>query len=252
MLIQRNRKCGAQFTQSKGIHTLERGKTTRSMVRDCVLFVNAWLWFIISMNYTTSRMFMFIHLFKGMGTQVWKKSSAIYQGEWKFGKPDGCGTYSVLLPETKEYEKKYSGMWKNGKKHGSGTYFYKNSAVYEGEWGEGNRSGWGRMYYDNGDIYEGEWMWDKSHGQGLIKYTNGNWYEGAWEDGKRNGNGKFYFSDQGQLYEGFWADGIAKCGILSDFGRDQAPKPTKYPIPPLELKEPQSVFGIDEQQQETP
>lgn len=55
--------------------------------------------------------------FTGNGTQVWKKSGAIYNGEWKFGKCDGHGTYSVLLPETKEYAKKYSGGWKNGKKH---------------------------------------------------------------------------------------------------------------------------------------
>ncbi|XP_035464366.2 MORN repeat-containing protein 3 isoform X1 [Scophthalmus maximus] len=171
----------------------------------------------------------------GKGTQVWKKPGAIYQGEWQFGKPDGFGTYSILLPETKEYEKKYSGMWKNGKKHGSGTYFYNNSAVYEGEWSEGNRSGWGRMYYENGDIYEGEWMRAKSHGQGTIRFANGNWYEGAWEEGKKNGHGKLYYSDKGQLYEGFWVDGSAKCGTLSDFGRDQAPTPTKYPIPHIHL-----------------
>lgn len=47
----------------------------------------------------------------------------------------------------------------------------------------------------------------------------------------KNGNGKFYHSDKGQLYEGFWVDGVAKCGTLSDFGRNEAKTPTEYPIP---------------------
>ncbi|XP_040012515.1 MORN repeat-containing protein 3 isoform X1 [Xiphias gladius] len=178
----------------------------------------------------------------GKGTQVWKKSSAIYNGEWKFGKRDGYGTYSILLPGTREYERRYCGRWKNGKKHGYGTYFYNNSAVYEGEWNEDHKSGWGRMYYENGDIYEGEWMRDKNHGQGIIRFANGNWYEGTWQDGKKNGNGKFYYCDKGQLYEGFWVDGVAKCGTLSDFGRDEAPTPTKYPIPQIQLVDMQLVL----------
>ncbi|XP_054469054.1 MORN repeat-containing protein 3 [Anoplopoma fimbria] len=179
----------------------------------------------------------------GKGTQVWQKSGAIYNGEWKFGKRDGYGTLSVLLPETKEYARKYCGGWKNGKKHGYGMLFYKNSAVYEGEWSEGHRGGWGRMYYDGGDIYEGEWMKDKAHGQGIIRFANGNWYEGAWRDGKKNGIGKFYYSDKGQIYEGFWVAGVAKCGTLSDFGRNEAPTPTKYPIPQIQLVDMQLVLS---------
>lgn len=29
-------------------------------------------------------------------------------------------------------------------------------------------------------------------------------------------------------------DGVAKCGTLSDFGRDEAPTQTKYPIPQVQ------------------
>ncbi|XP_040054128.1 MORN repeat-containing protein 3 isoform X2 [Gasterosteus aculeatus] len=145
----------------------------------------------------------------GKGTQVWKKSGAIYTGEWKFGKRDGYGTLSVLLPETKEYEKKYCGGWENGKKHGFGLQFYKNAAVYEGGWIEGQRGVWGRMCYESGDVYEGEWLMDKTHGQGTIRF--------------------------GQILEGFWVDGVAKCGTLSDFQRSEAPTPTKYSIPQLQL-----------------
>ena len=61
--------------------------------------------------------------------------------------------------------------------------------------------------------------------------ANENRYEGNWKYGKKNGHGKFFYLDKGQLYEGFWVDGVAKCGTVSDFGRDEAPTPTIYPIP---------------------
>ncbi|XP_034090069.1 MORN repeat-containing protein 3 isoform X2 [Gymnodraco acuticeps] len=183
----------------------------------------------------------------GKGTQVWKKSGAIYHGEWKFGKPDGYGTYSVLIPETKELAKKYCGEWKHGKKHGYGMYLYNNLAVYEGEWSENQRSGWGRMYYESRDIYEGEWMKDKNNGQGIIRCANGNWYEGTWREGKKNGDGKFYYSDRGQLYEGIWLDGVAKCGTLSDLGRNEAPTPSKCQIPQVHLVDMQLVLKESEE-----
>ena len=54
---------------------------------------------------------------QGTGTQVWKDSGSMYNGEWKHGKCDGFGTFSVLLPDAKEYATKYCGEWLNGKKH---------------------------------------------------------------------------------------------------------------------------------------
>ncbi|XP_037547770.1 MORN repeat-containing protein 3 [Nematolebias whitei] len=173
----------------------------------------------------------------GKGTQVWKKG-AMYDGEWKFGKQDGCGTYSVLPPGSTDYTKKYSGEWKSGKKHGNGKYFYNDVSAYEGEWSEDQRNGSGRMYFENGDIYEGEWMHDQMHGQGFIQFSNGNCYDGNWKDGKRNGDGKFFYTDRGVLYEGFWVDGMAKCGTMTEFRRDEASAPST-PFPKLLLKDPE-------------
>ncbi|XP_054613083.1 MORN repeat-containing protein 3 [Dunckerocampus dactyliophorus] len=178
----------------------------------------------------------------GRGTQVWKTSGAIYNGEWKCGKRDGYGICSVLVADTKMYAKKYCGEWRSGMKHGHGTYFYDNSAVYEGEWSRDQRCGWGRMLFNHGDVYEGEWMKDKEHGLGVIRYANGNWYDGSWKEGRKSGHGKFYYSDKGQLYEGLWVKGEAKCGTLSDFGRDDAPRPTKCPIPEVKLKDMKMVL----------
>uniref|UniRef100_K7FDR4 MORN repeat-containing protein 3 n=1 Tax=Pelodiscus sinensis TaxID=13735 RepID=K7FDR4_PELSI len=105
----------------------------------------------------------------GKGTQTWKSTRAIYNGDWKFGKRDGYGTYSIPDPITKEYKKVYSGWWKNDKKCGYGIKFYSDMEYYEGEWSRGKRSGWGRMYYQDGSIYEGQWLEDQHSGQGMLR-----------------------------------------------------------------------------------
>ncbi|XP_067107140.1 MORN repeat-containing protein 3 [Osmerus mordax] len=178
----------------------------------------------------------------GKGTQIWKTGGAIYDGDWKCGKREGYGTYSRICPKTNEYAREYSGGWKNDKKHGFGTHFYSLSASYEGEWSDDQRSGWGRMYYANGDIYEGEWLKDQHHGQGMLRLTNENRYEGTWKDGRKSGHGRFFYLDKGQLYDGFWVDGVAKCGAVSDFGREESIMPTLYPIPKVHLMDQASVL----------
>lgn len=65
--------------------------------------------------------------------------------------------------------------------------------------------------------------------------VNENRYEGVWKDGQKHGPGRFWFRDQGQLYEGFWVDGVAKCGTVCDFGREQAATPTLLPLPQVSL-----------------
>ncbi|KAM6051394.1 MORN repeat-containing protein 3 isoform 1-T1 [Theristicus caerulescens] len=105
----------------------------------------------------------------GKGTQVWKRTGAIYSGDWKFGKRDGYGSYSIPDPVTKEYKKVYTGWWKNDRKCGHGVTFYAVGERYEGEWSGGLRSGWGRMYYRDGSIYEGQWLADWPSGQGMLR-----------------------------------------------------------------------------------
>lgn len=89
------------------------------------------------------------------------------------------------------------------------------------------------MYYTDGSVYEGEWYNDQRNGKGVLKLANGNRYEGMWEGDQKNGPGKFLYMDKGQVYTGNWKDGIAKCGILEDFNREEAPNPPRYPLPPV-------------------
>ncbi|XP_013205261.1 MORN repeat-containing protein 3 isoform X2 [Microtus ochrogaster] len=139
----------------------------------------------------------------GKGTQVWKKSGATYEGDWRFGKRDGYGTLSHPDPETGKYRRVYSGWWKGDKKSGYGIQFYGPKDYYE---------------------------------------ENGNRYEGSWERGMKNGHGRFFHLDHGQLFEGFWVDDVAKCGTMIDFGRDEAPEPTQFPIPKVEIQDPDGVL----------
>ncbi|KFO23547.1 MORN repeat-containing protein 3 [Fukomys damarensis] len=178
----------------------------------------------------------------GKGTQVWKKTGAIYEGDWRFGKRDGYGTLSLPEQETGKYRRVYLGWWKGDKKSGYGIQFFGPKEYYEGEWCSSQCSGWGRMYYSNGDIYEGHWWKDKPHGEGMLRLKNGNRYEGTWERGRKHGNGRLFHLDHGQLFEGFWVEDVAKCGTMIDFGRDEAPAPTQFPIPKVKLLDPDGVL----------
>ncbi|XP_014681097.1 PREDICTED: MORN repeat-containing protein 3-like [Priapulus caudatus] len=171
----------------------------------------------------------------GKGTEKTQSTGAIYDGDWKWGKRDGFGTYSVPDGEG-IYIKQYSGGWRNGLKHGYGMFFYGKKVFYEGEWKEGKRSGWGRMVYDDGSIYEGEWQNDLRHGDGMLRLPNENRYEGSWKADRKNGPGKFYYLDRGQQYNGVWVDDVPRCGALTDYGRSSAPMPTKYVIPECALE----------------
>jgi hypothetical protein len=87
----------------------------------------------------------------------------------------------------------------------------------------------------------------------LSCLENGNRYEGIWERGMKNGHGRFFHLDHGQLFEGYWVDNVAKCGTMIDFGRDEAPEPTQFPIPKVgsppgalkpEKQKPASKLGV--------
>jgi len=179
----------------------------------------------------------------GKGTQKWAETGTMYQGDWKCGKRNGFGTLSIMLATDSRYKRQYSGGWKNDKKHGYGTFYYTDDDYYEGEWFANNRCGWGRMYYTDGSIYEGEWYADKTEGHGMLRLANDNRYEGEWKDGKKSGRGKYYYLDNGQLFEGVWVDNIPKCGEMRDFDRKSAPEPTPFPVPKLEMVNPEEVLG---------
>jgi len=46
----------------------------------------------------------------GKGTQVWKKTGAVYDGDWKDNMRHGFGMYSIKKGDA--YVKQYAGGWK--------------------------------------------------------------------------------------------------------------------------------------------
>ena len=52
----------------------------------------------------------------GKGTQKWKATGKVYDGDWKKGKRSGFGTLTQSDGKG-GYNKEYSGGWKNDKKH---------------------------------------------------------------------------------------------------------------------------------------
>nr|KAF6466389.1 MORN repeat containing 3 [Rousettus aegyptiacus] len=58
----------------------------------------------------------------------------------------------------------------------------------------------------------------------------------------RNGTRRPRRTDHGQLFEGFWVDNVAKCGTMIDFGRDEAPEPTQFPIPEVKVLDPDGLL----------
>lgn len=47
---------------------------------------------------------------------MWKKTGAVYEGEWKQNGRDGFGILSKLQPSINDHVKVYSGTWRNDKK----------------------------------------------------------------------------------------------------------------------------------------
>lgn len=177
------------------------------------------------------------------GEGIIENDKVKYSGGWKEGNYDGYGilwlknkkkTKSNSLTQTSKsvksstskiqsasiYTRVYAGNWKGGLKHGEGIYYYKNGDIYEGEWENDLRSGEGTMHYVDGSKYTGEWADDQCNGFGVLHENNGNRYEGYFLNGKKHGSGSYYYVSQCRLYKGEWIEGVAKCGVISDFNKD--------------------------------
>ena len=57
-------------------------------------------------------------MFIGKGIQIWKRTGAKYEGDWREDKRHGYGMYSVPNKDKPgEMQKRYAGGWKNDLKH---------------------------------------------------------------------------------------------------------------------------------------
>ncbi|XP_016415839.1 MORN repeat-containing protein 3-like [Sinocyclocheilus rhinocerous] len=145
-------------------------------------------------------------------------------------KAQKCGPHHTVYSVNGD---QYTGEWMDNKKHGKGAQVWKKTGmIYDGDWRCGKREGYGTLSKTDPETKE----------YVRVYIANGNRFVGTWSVGQKNGHGKFYYLDRGQLYEGFWVDGVAKCGTAFDFGREAAVKPTVYPIPMVCLQDSQAVL----------
>lgn len=149
-----------------------------------------------------------------------KFDGGYYEGETRFGVPDGEGS---AYYDNGNY---YHGQWSNGKYYGKGKYVNSDGPWYEGEFFYNDMHGKGTYYCANGNRYEGIFKDDHivsgtvyyydgykytgtfdegwyEHGEGEMCYPNGNRYKGQFQHGKCNGEGTFYYAN-GDRFKGQW------------------------------------------------
>merc|ERR1712128_326305 len=180
----------------------------------------------------------------GLGVMTYKKDKTQYTGDWVRDEKAGEGILSQLINGV------YSGQWRNDERNGTGVNFYPekeavSEVYYDGNWLDDKRHGQGKMFYGDKSVFDGDWEQDLEMGYGRLYMPNGDMYQGHWKDGKRHGEGEYHFQSRGQIMKGTWSDGICKCAELSaapDLAA--ASSPFKYPIPKIELVDPENVLAI--------
>ncbi|KAI8824177.1 uncharacterized protein EV422DRAFT_573260 [Fimicolochytrium jonesii] len=165
--------------------------------------------------------------------------------------PPASGKHRRPTPDA-QLRKVYAGEWLYDVRHGRGTCFYDDGSAYDGMWEGDVRQGWGRMTYaSDKSVYEGEWHQGQRHGQGVLLLANGDRYEGTYFNDLKEGPGKFIYRRKRQAYEGEWALDMPKCGTLRDLPALVGPEGKGpgarawWPIPPLTLKDSQSVIAME-------
>jgi hypothetical protein len=134
---------------------------------------------------------------------------AVYEGEFRFGKPNGFG--KLRFTDGTVYE----GEFMAGVRSGQGTQHYYNGDVYKGQWADDQMNGQGEYRWANGATYQGNYVAGLMHGQGVVVLANACSYEGKWRHGAANGAGVFTQPD-GSRYIGKFKDNLRHgAGVLA-------------------------------------
>ena len=136
-----------------------------------------------------------------------------YEGEYKFGKFSGHGTYTWSNGST------YVGGWSSGKMHGYGIYRSADGKTsYEGEFKNDARDGIGieksangkisGVIYKNGRLVKQEFKIDMPDGEGTHIYPDGSKYVGNFQNGFKHGKGTLTWDGKNGKYVGDFKNGF--------------------------------------------
>jgi hypothetical protein len=139
---------------------------------------------------------------------------AVYEGNFKNGKPEGNGTMDYGEGN------KYQGQWKNGMEHGRGLLFEKNVAT-QIEYNNGVKFGKVKPLIAIGtdgvekqkEDITGCMSGDCANGYGVMEFPSGNKYEGNFKNYQFHGKGKMWFKG-GNYIEAEFAEHKPKTGLF--------------------------------------
>lgn len=155
---------------------------------------------------------------------------AIYEGNFKDGKPNGKGNINYGGD-------RYEGQFYNGSEHGKGILTRKNGTSENVEYNNGNLVRKKNPNYVGGTPIEGCIIGDCKNGSGEMQFPSGNRYAGEFQDGVIHGKGTFYFTSgnifDGELrgnalYKGKFLYHSENIEFAGDFNPDGTPKTGLY------------------------
>ncbi len=120
------------------------------------------------------------------------RDGSTYQGEFKDALPNGIGR---IIFSKKSKDESYEGDVKFGVPDGEGVVITKDGTTYTGDFKMGKANGKGIVKYSNGLTYAGDFVSGAGHGKGIFNYIEGATYEGDIKKGAPDGHGKYTRSD---------------------------------------------------------
>lgn len=132
---------------------------------------------------------------EGFGKMLYDLDGRFYEGQWKGGQWDGCGTLCNGDGDM------YVGEFVNGQRHGQGTYTWTSGKQYVGEFLRDVRHGKGQFTFPDGAVYVGDFENGVRQGRGRCDFLEGGYYEGEWFNNKFEGQGECMWPD-GRSYKG--------------------------------------------------
>lgn len=155
---------------------------------------------------------------------------AVYEGNFKAGKPNGQGTMDYGGGD------KFIGNFTNGQEDGDGQLYKKNipqavtyvngkvkvrvvqtniganAPTIEGCLEGDCYNGFGRIKFPSGNLYEGNFVFGVRNGQGKFVFASGNVLTATFKDNEPVEGSFFYVNEDTTFYGSFNADGTPKTG----------------------------------------
>ncbi len=148
---------------------------------------------------------------------VWEPAAGQEQdGLAADGAIDGTGRIVWRVKGSASYDPRtifsaYDGELKYGRPNGKGRLEIRTGEVIEGDWVDGAASGVVLWIDPDGNRYEGAFSNGKPNGRGVERRTNGEIFTGAFVDGLREGEGRTRLAG-GTVYRSVWHRGVETGG----------------------------------------